>query len=106
MVSAQNVEYNTIQSFNKLKTDVRTLARWVAWNKHEHDLLKHKIALLEQRLAETNGHEIKLVASTKARRVHNEHCLHAKRIKTVNKTYFDLMQDARERGYSICECAA
>jgi S-ribosylhomocysteine lyase LuxS involved in autoinducer biosynthesis len=104
MVSARGVEKNTIVSFNVLKQDIKILAKWVVWNKKEHEALKQKLAEIEVRLKETN--QTRLVASIKARKVHSTKCLHAKRIKESNRTYFDMLNEAQQQGYSVCDCTA
>jgi DNA/RNA endonuclease YhcR with UshA esterase domain len=103
-MKAISIENNTIRSFNVLKRDIRKLAVWVAWNRREHELLKERITKLEAKL--NAARTTKFVGSIKSRRVHSTNCLHAKRIKQTNKTYFDILRDAEELGYSLCDCTA
>ena len=102
MVTATTVEERSVYSFSRVKNDMRTVARWVAWNKREHEQLKKQIERLEQRLSKLNAR--KFVASKKSNKVHSLNCVHAKRIKQPNRTYFDILRDARVKGFEACAC--
>lgn len=104
MINAQNVERNSIISFNRLKADIRTIGEWILWNRQEHEALKKRIDALEAKLGQPE--HIKYVASIKAKKVHSSHCWHAKNIRQSNLTTFDLLHEAREKGYSVCDCTA
>ncbi|MFH1510888.1 MAG: hypothetical protein ABIF10_04290 [Candidatus Woesearchaeota archaeon] len=104
MVTTGNVERNSIISFNRLKLDIRTIAKWIGWNKKEHEMLKARISAIEAQLKELTG--VKYIGSVKTNRVHSSKCMHAKRIKEENRQYFDELKDARLTGYKACECAA
>lgn len=104
MVTANNVERNAMGSFRRVKEDVKVVARWINWNKKEHEALNQRISELEIQVRKINS--VRLIGSSKTRRVHSANCVHAKKIKAENKTYFELLGEARERGYSMCDCAA
>lgn len=104
MVTARNVERNSVVSFRKLKADIKTIAKWIVWNRKEHDVLKARIATLEAQLKDMAA--IKFIASVKTNKVHSSKCMHAKRIKEPNRQYFDELKDARLTGYKVCDCAA
>jgi hypothetical protein len=104
MISAKRVENVTIKSFSRLKTDVRLIARWVAWNKRDHKLMSERIAELEQKQGAPKPR--KYVGSVKARTLHAPNCMHVKNIKQSNKAYFDHIKEAKEEGYRACSCTA
>ena len=98
-MDAKKVENKTIRSFNVLKQDIRKMTEWISWNQEEHEMLKKRLAMLEVR-------QTKYVASAKSMKVHKEKSSHARKIQGINMKYFDMLSDARQLGYSVCECAA
>jgi hypothetical protein len=104
MISAKQVEDVTIKSFGRLKTDVRLIARWVAWNKREHKLMSQRLEELEKGIKAPKPK--KFVGSVKALKVHAHNCMHVRNIKQENKTYFDQVKDAKKEGFKACRCTA